>query len=249
MRLRFVLLFLIVAAVIAACQGPPPTQIVMVVTATPEVEVPTQTPFVIVVTATAAEDITTSLTPPPTAGTPGTPTQMPPQSPFTPLPVLNAYPTSTYNQIQVAEQVFEGGRMFWLQPTRQLWIMVESGTLAGRWFVFDDNFQEGEAETDPSISPPDGFMQPIRGFGKLWRENPQVREALGWAIASEIGYVSNYEYHPGGALNERGLYIAAPGYHILYTQTNRAIRFDENTWTWRYIDLSATATASPTPTP
>jgi hypothetical protein len=242
MRLR-VVIFLAIVVLIAACQGPPPTQIVMVVTATPAENIPTQTPYIVVVTATQ------QIEPEVTEATDLTPTQMPAQSAFTPIPVLNAYPTNTIVPIQVAEQIFEGGRMFWLEPSRQIWVMVESGTLNGRWFVFDDTFQEGEAESDPTIVAPDGYIQPIRGFGKVWRDNTNIREALGWATSNELGYVSNYEYHPGGSLNSRGLYEAGPGYHIIYSQTNQAIRFNEGLneglWTWQFVNTDATATVTP----
>src|SRR5262245_60288081 len=33
--------------------------------------------------------------------------------------------------------------------------------------------------------PPAGLYEPIRGFGKLWRSNPQVRNTLGWAAGPE----------------------------------------------------------------
>jgi hypothetical protein len=235
MRILFVIV-LIIVMLVAACQSVPPTQIVLVVTATPNELLPTQTPYVVIVTATPLADSASSGTPD------GNPTQMPAQSSFTPIPPLNAFPTSSIAPIQVAEQVFEGGRLFWLQPTRQIWAIVEAGPLAGRWYVFDDTFQDGEAELDPSLVPPEGYIQPIRGFGKVWRSNTELREALGWAIAAEIGYVGNYEYHPGGALNERGLYEAGPGYHILTSQTNQPLRFDETTWTWEYIQLDITPT-------
>jgi hypothetical protein len=241
MRLR-VVCFLAIVILIAACQGPPPTQIVMVVTATPAESIPTQTPYVIVVTATQQVEATETLAPDVTL------TQMPAQSPFTPVPVLNAYPTNTFSPVQVAEQIFEGGRMFWLEPNRQIWVIVESGDLLGRWFVYNDSFQEGEAEFDATIMPPEGYLQPIRGFGKIWRDNTEIREALGWATANELGYVSNYEYHPGGTLTSRGLYEPGPGYHILYTQTNQAIRFNEGPEgpaTWQFIQTDATPTVTP----
>jgi hypothetical protein len=249
MRLLYVILFAIVV-LITACEGPPPTQIVLVVTATQSENIPTQTPYVIVVTATAQDAAASSLTPNATIGI--TSTQMPAQSQTTPAPVLNAYPTPTFSQIQVAEQVFEGGRMFWLQPSRQIWVMVENGEFAGNWYVFDDTFVDGEMEFDASLAPPEGFLQPVRGFGKVWRDQTQLREALGWAIANEFGYVSGYEYHPGGALNDRGLYEAEPGYHILFSQTNQQIYFDEVTQTWHYVASNLTpmtGTPSPSATP
>lgn len=52
---------------------------------------------------------------------------------------------------------------------------------------------DGEQESDPSIVPPAGLYQPIRGFGKLWRTNPHVRDGLGWAIAPEQGFHTQWQ--------------------------------------------------------
>lgn len=148
---------------------------------------------------------------------------------FTPTP--DPRPTMTRGEIQIAEQVFENGRMFWVQPTGQLWVMIVTGEGEGTWGVYEDTFVDGEPETDPSIVPPDGFFQPERGFGKLWRGNDEVREALGWAITPEFGYVSDYYYQPGGELQDE-TFVPGPGYHVLFTLYNEAIQFNEadNTW-------------------
>jgi hypothetical protein len=58
----------------------------------------------------------------------------------------------------------------------------------GSWERFDDTWTEDLPAQDPSIVPPEGLYQPIRGFGKLWRQNPTVRARLGWATAPEQGY-------------------------------------------------------------
>jgi hypothetical protein len=42
--------------------------------------------------------------------------------------------------------------------------------------------------SDPDIDPPPRLYQPVRGFGLLWREEPGVRERLGWAVDREEGY-------------------------------------------------------------
>lgn len=42
------------------------------------------------------------------------------------------------------------------------------------------HFPRGEAEFDPAFSPPDGRQQPMRGFGKVWREHTDLRDAIGW---------------------------------------------------------------------
>ena len=54
-----------------------------------------------------------------------------------------------------------------------------------------------KSKLSKTIAPPEGRYQPIRGFGKVWRENPQVREQLGWAIAPEQGFEGalQHEHH------------------------------------------------------
>jgi preprotein translocase subunit SecD len=148
---------------------------------------------------------------------------------LTPLPPN--FPTPTTAQINVAEQVFEGGRMLWIQPTDQIWVMIVTATGRGRWVVYEDTFEEGDPEFDPAIVPPAERYQPMRGFGKLWRDNPAVREALGWATTPEFGYVSPYEYHPGGEVVD-GAHIPGPGYHILYSLYGEQFRFNETDGTW-----------------
>ena len=41
---------------------------------------------------------------------------------------------------------------------------------------------------DDSIEAPTGFFQPEYGFGKVWREQPGVRELLGWGTDWSRGY-------------------------------------------------------------
>jgi len=200
------------AIIIAACQGPPPTQIILVVTATPEKDNTNPTPTQETADIQAAtEEPTTSptetRTPPPTATSDG-------------------LATPTITQIQVAEQVFEHGRMFWLQPTDQVWVMVITAEGKGTWQVYTNTFKEGDPESDPDLVPPTGLEQPKRGFGKLWRDNPDIREALGWAVTPEFGYVTRYEYHPGAQ-------PTAPGYHILFSLYNEGFRFNEADSTWQ----------------
>lgn len=143
----------------------------------------------------------------------------------------SVFPTETIAQIQVAEQVYERGRMVWLQPVSQIWVMIVDEEGRGRWLRYEDTFTEGEdPEIDESLNVPEGLLQPERGFGKLWRENPEIRDALGWAITPEFGYISQYEYHPAGSVEEGN----EPGYghHILFSLNGEAFRFDEATNTW-----------------
>lgn len=107
-----------------------------------------------------------------------------------------------------AEQVFEGGRMLWLQEIRSggqtssnlLFVLYSEGD----WQWYPDAWTPDQPESDPSLIPPQGRVQPQRGFGKVWREQTEVRERLGWGMAPEQGYHADWqapirEFPPGAA--------------------------------------------------
>ncbi|MFN8487527.1 MAG: hypothetical protein U0350_08050 [Caldilineaceae bacterium] len=91
--------------------------------------------------------------------------------------------TAAASNIDAAVQTFEQGTMIWRSDTKQIYVIYANNT----WAVFDDRFKEGQTESDPSIKAPQGRLQPIRGFGKVWREHGNVRNGLGWATAKEQG--------------------------------------------------------------
>ncbi len=86
-----------------------------------------------------------------------------------------------------AQQPFEHGFMLWLQPSQTIYVFFND--YGGQTYrMYPDNFKEGDPEFDPSLEPPVGLHQPIRGFGLVWRTYPDVRENLGWATAPESGF-------------------------------------------------------------
>lgn len=217
-RLPLLLLSLTILTLltIAACQGPPPTVIYIVLSPTPDTI--TTTPG-----AVTAQDATTTSPTPNLSATPE----------ITATP--DVFPTVTTGQIQVAEQRFQYGRMFWLQPTNQIWVLIEDSTTpsTGSWKVYNDTFIDGQREFDPTFEPPDEYLQPVRGFGKLWRENSELRRTIGWAIEAEFGHVTAYEYRPGGTVNDKNEYVPAPGKHYLYSLYGDLIVFNEADNTWK----------------
>lgn len=218
MRFRFLVSLVLLLIIVTACQQTPPTIVVLVATETP-----------------VAGDDASATVEVSAANTTSTPTALSATETPAPTPTIDPRPTPTIGQIQAAEQPFENGRMFWIQPMRQIWVLVLTGEGRGEWTIYEDTFVEGEPETDPSIVPPsDNVYQPSRGFGKLWRENDDIREALGWAVTpTEFGYISRYEYHPGGAVTGDNTYVAGPGYHILFSLYEEAFRFNEADQTWQ----------------
>lgn len=220
--LTFLCLLLLAAT---ACQNQPPTQIVIVVTATPD-QSAVETQIVLAATTTLNAGAAATVPPAATATITASVTPSHTSTPE-PTPTTDPLPTPVVSQIQVAEQVFERGRMFWLQPVDQIWVMVVTREGGGEWSVYQDTFEEGQPETDPSIVPPnERLLQPMRGFGKLWRENPDVRAALGWAITPEFGYVTRYEYH-------RVAPDRPDGFHLLTSLYEEVFRFNEADGTWQ----------------
>ncbi len=225
MRTTLILLGLLVAGLILTACGdePPPTQIYIVISPTPETpgtETPAASPTV-TATETAAVTLAPSATPAPSASpSPALPS---------PTPQPAGFPTNVAAEVQIAEQVFEHGRMFWIRHTRQIWVMVnvpqDNGT-GGDWFCYNDTFEEGEAEIDESLVPPEGTFQPRRGFGKLWRTRDDLKNALGWAITPEFELTSNYTYIAGGYV-QGGQYLPGPGEHRLTTLYHESISFFE----------------------
>lgn len=158
-----------------------------------------------------------------------------PQTPLLPALAASAtprpeiFPTNVATQLDIAEEVFQHGRMFWLRHNRQVWVMINNppDSSGGDWFCYNDSFVEGEAETDPSLIPPPDLYQPRRGFGKLWRNVAGLRDSLGWATTPEFELASAYTYIAGGYVQD-GVYVPGPGEHRLTTLYGDSISFFES---------------------
>lgn len=113
-----------------------------------------------------------------------------------------------------AVQKFDRGTMVWIEE----FYWADSPTANNRtiyvWFdnapdvdgarnsfrVFTDEWDESQPDFDPEIIAPTGLYQPVRGFGNVWRDHPEIRERIGWAVGEEEGFVitmqadTAYEY-------------------------------------------------------
>ncbi len=222
---------LAILLILAACAASPtPEQIVIVVTATPA---PNE--MVIRITHTPASILAEAEVPSSPRPPEATATQT-----IAPTPTYDLFPDPVAKEIFVAEQEFERARFFWLEPAERaqsIWVLYyEKGTPnKGRWGIFEDTFEEGEISIDPNIVAPEGLLQPIRGFGKLWRNNSELRSDVGWAQEREFGYIAEYRYEYGGEVVSDE-YIAAPGVHFITSRENKTFRFDETDFTWSIVD-------------
>jgi hypothetical protein len=104
---------------------------------------------------------------------------------FDPAPI--ACPAGPPQITTEAEQTFEHGRMIWVDALDRIYVIFEDGNVPS-WAQYPDNFTEGDPELDESLVPPPGLLQPIRGFGMIWRANPRVQARLGWATTPEVSF-------------------------------------------------------------
>jgi hypothetical protein len=77
--------------------------------------------------------------------------------------------------------------MIWIKDDDQIYVLFDDGQ-SPSWRAYADEWDEGEPEDDPTLTPPAGMYQPVRGFGLIWREQEDVRERLGWATDREAAF-------------------------------------------------------------
>jgi hypothetical protein len=106
--------------------------------------------------------------------------------------------------------------MIWFEETNAIYVF----DWEGHWQRFADTFVEGQLENDPGIIPPTGLYQPVRGFGKVWREHPQVQDQLGWAQGRELGYESTFQRQEEGSVGAEVSFLLAFNGQVL-ALTNR----------------------------
>jgi hypothetical protein len=104
---------------------------------------------------------------------------------FSPIPDI--CPAGPAIVSEGAEEHFERGTMVWVRAEDRIYVLFYDGQQP-RWSAYSDEWDEGESTADPGLEPPPGLRQPVRGFGLVWREEPSVRERLGWAVDEERGY-------------------------------------------------------------
>ena len=118
-----------------------------------------------------------------------------------------------------AYQAFERGAMLWQGDSRLIYVLCGNAPASGdRVRTFADPWDP----TQPlggGPGPRPGLYEPRRGFGKLWRENPEVRDCLGYATTpDETGYAGARLRFLRGAL----LTASTPEGRFIYVACDRA---------------------------
>jgi hypothetical protein len=97
-------------------------------------------------------------------------------------------------EVQTAYQPFERGEMIWsdhvawyAQPV--IYVLYPDAT----YERFEDTFDPALDPVDGGQAPPAGLLEPAYGFGKVWRDQPGVRERLGWATSGETPGTGHFQ--------------------------------------------------------
>ncbi len=184
----------------------------------------------------------------PSAPTPEASTPLPQESQTPLLPAQeetgtqlpSGFPTPTVLQIQIAEQPFENGWMFALLERREIWVLIFTHANGGQWLTFPDEYEEGDPEPGLGTEPPEGLVEPIRGFGLIWHERltDEQRQTIGWATWEEIGFTTTYRYEPSGYIDPDGEYVPRPGRHVIINWGGDVFTFNEAASSFTYEPAS-----------
>jgi len=133
--------------------------------------------------------------------------------------------------VEGEEVYFQGGHMLW-RPAAELIYVLFSMDQPDGWGALADSYQPGDQDTDSAFAVPTSasagavYDQPTGRFGKLWRENPRLRERLGWAVKETS------ERNARSALPFSGAVQDFQGGTLLWNgKTCFVLRTDDMSWT------------------
>ncbi|HYO87870.1 MAG TPA: hypothetical protein VER79_04435, partial [Candidatus Limnocylindrales bacterium] len=114
-------------------------------------------------------------------------------------------------EIAGAFQLFERGLMIYRASS----VPGAPGTIEaisndGRFSRYADTWVSGIDPDSVGLVPPPGLVEPIRGFGKVWRGDGALPARLGWALTSEQGVPLTVQPF------ERGVAIYLPAQNLIY---------------------------------
>jgi hypothetical protein len=91
-------------------------------------------------------------------------------------------PRTPPRAVQLVEQAFQGGAMLARLDTRQVYALDRASS---RWAIYASGWRPGEVLAPIGPERPPGTWEPMGAIGKAWREQPAIRNQLGWAVFEE----------------------------------------------------------------
>lgn len=98
--------------------------------------------------------------------------------------------------VDMAEQAFEHGHMFWRSDTNVIYVLTEGG----HWEAMTNPYKPGDRVSWGYPAPP-GLYEPVLGFGKVWRTfYGGPGGPLGWATHPQNNYLGIAQNFQHGAM-------------------------------------------------
>ncbi len=88
--------------------------------------------------------------------------------------------------MSVAIQFYEHGFMFWRSDNGDVYVFYDNGAVQ----YFSRPSIDSMAVNPNNETIPPNLVRPTGGFGKVWGNNPDVRDRLGWALKTEDDLMS-----------------------------------------------------------
>ncbi len=129
-------------------------------------------------------------------------------------PAPNDCPAGPARETVLIEQPFERGRMLYVQESNLVYVLFNDG-FTPSWIVLENRYNPAtDAESEPSFVPPEGFYQPVRQLGFVWRGNDVVRNRLGLGIQPDAN-VQGFIQSANTADGDTTLYLASSDGSVL----------------------------------
>ena len=119
-------------------------------------------------------------------------------------------PTAPEQGFNAVEQRFYSGYVVNNLDAKKMYIIF-TGT--GQWTSYPDTWQSGDPVTNPTLTPPAGWCQPEYGIGKMWRNEDNYSQKLGWAYCPPNPSVTaTWQPYEHGEM----IWTATQGVFVLY---------------------------------
>lgn len=131
--------------------------------------------------------------------------------------------------MQVVEQQFENGVIYYLEAVNQYWVAYRAEQGWQRWTVVDGNLVEAMVAS-VNIAPPEGLHAPDEAFLALWSEGEhrgvRFNASLGWATSTLNEHLAHYAFKESSGYGR---------FHELGSRTDYIYRFYEGLRQWDFI--------------
>jgi hypothetical protein len=117
-------------------------------------------------------------------------------------------PTTAEQGFSGAQQWFHNGFVVSNDTNGTIYVFYNNGT----WQQFQNTWTSGDPVYNPSLIPPPGWCQPEYGIGKVWRNQDNVSQKLGWAKNPAQATNGTTQQYQGGMM----LWTSTAGVYVMY---------------------------------